>query len=77
MYESFNYFSILPFCTKNIKKLKNFVLSWQNLNASLRSVLAISEYFMLIQCLRNIGESLLHACVSSNNNYFSEVHTIA
>jgi hypothetical protein len=29
-----------------------------------RSVLAISEYFMLILCLENIGEGLLHACIS-------------
>jgi hypothetical protein len=35
------------------------------LSASLRSVSAISEYFMLIQCLENIGEGLLHACISS------------
>jgi hypothetical protein len=28
-------------------------------------VSAISEYFMLIQCLENIGEGLLHACISS------------
>ena len=32
---------------------------------SLRSVLAISEYFMLIQCLESIDEGLLHACISS------------
>jgi hypothetical protein len=30
-------------------------------------VSAISEYFMLIQCLENIGEGLLHACISSYN----------
>jgi hypothetical protein len=41
------------------------MLSWQHLNASLRSVLAIPEYFMLIQCLENIGEGLLRACISS------------
>jgi hypothetical protein len=33
--------------------------------ASLRSVLVISEYFMLIECLENVGEGLLHACISS------------
>ena len=31
---------------------------------------AISEYFMLIQCLENIGEGLLHACISSKNITF-------
>jgi hypothetical protein len=39
-----NLSTILPFCTKNIKLLKNWklkiiVLLWQHLNASLRSVL--------------------------------------
>jgi hypothetical protein len=34
---------------------------------SLRSVLAISKYFMLIRCLENIGEGLLHACISSTS----------
>ena len=28
-------------------------------------MLAISEYFMLIQCLENIGEGFLHVCISS------------
>jgi hypothetical protein len=37
-------------------------------------VLAISKYFMLIQCLQNIGEGLLHARVSRINYYFSAVH---
>jgi hypothetical protein len=32
-------------------------------------VLAIPEYFMLIQCLENIGEGLLHACISSITVY--------
>jgi hypothetical protein len=54
-----NLSTILPFCTKNIKKLKNIVFLRQHLNASLLSVLAISEYFMFIQCLKNIGEGLL------------------
>ena len=44
-----NLSTILQFCTKNMKiKFKNIVLSWQHLSASLRSVLVISEYFMLI-----------------------------
>ena len=28
-------------------------------------MLVISEYFMLIQCLENLGEGSLHACISS------------
>ena len=32
------------------------------------SVLAISKYFMLIRCLENISEGLLHACISSHRN---------
>jgi hypothetical protein len=36
-------------------KLKNKVLSWQNMNASLRSALAISEYFMPIQWALSIN----------------------
>jgi hypothetical protein len=39
--------------------MENIVFLRQHLNASLRSVLAISEYFMFIQCLKNIGEGLL------------------
>jgi hypothetical protein len=48
--KSTNLSTILQFCTKNMKKLKfkNIVLSWQHLSASLRSMLVISEYFMLI-----------------------------
>jgi hypothetical protein len=62
-----NLSTILPFSTKNVKKLKirNIVLSWQRLSASLRAVLAISTYFILLQCLENVGKGLLHACVSS------------
>jgi hypothetical protein len=54
--KSTNISTALQFCTKNIKKFKNIVL---------RSVLVITEYFMLIVCLENIGEGLLHACISS------------
>jgi hypothetical protein len=54
--KSTNISTTLQFCTKNIKKIKNIVL---------RSVLVITEYFMLIVCLENIGEGLLHACISS------------
>jgi hypothetical protein len=39
--------------------MENIVFLRQHLNASLRSVLAISEYFMFIQCFKNIGEGLL------------------
>jgi hypothetical protein len=48
--KSTNLSTILQFCTKNMKKFKHrvIVLSWQHLSASLRSVLAISEYFVLI-----------------------------
>jgi hypothetical protein len=63
--KSTNLSTVLQFCTKNIKKFKNIVLSWQHFSASLRSVLAITEHFMLILCLENIGEGLLHACISS------------
>jgi hypothetical protein len=37
-----------------------------DVNASLRSVLINYYYFMLNQCLENIGEGLLHACISTN-----------
>jgi hypothetical protein len=53
------------------KKFKNYnyrvamTITWRD-NASLRSVLAYYEYFMLKQCLENIGEGSLHACISSN-----------
>ena len=46
--KSTNLSTILQFCTKNMKKFKNIVLSWQHLSMSLHSVLVISEYFMLI-----------------------------
>ena len=31
------------------------------------------EYFMLKQCLENIGEGLLHACISSYSIHVQEV----
>jgi hypothetical protein len=59
---------------KNMKKFK-ISCCHGNLSASLRSVSAISEYFMLIQCLENIGEGLLHACISSSRLTMQEMST--
>jgi hypothetical protein len=42
--KSTNPSTILQFCTKNMKKFKNIVLSWQPLCASLRSVLVPAIY---------------------------------
>ena len=58
---------------KSILKIKIIVLCCHgnshgntDVNASLRSVLMNYQYFMLNQCLENMGEGLLHACISSN-----------
>ena len=53
------------FC-RFVQKIKKTIIVLPCCNASLRSVLSYNyEYFMLKQCLENIGEGLLHACISS------------
>ena len=56
------------FC-RFVKKILNFFLKYRIVMATLEREPAFSvgqsQYFMLIQCLKNFGDGLLHACVSS------------